>query len=164
MEKKSLGMIETLGYVPAVEAADAGTKAADVFLVGYERARGGLITVKFIGNVAAVKASVSAGRAAATKVGKVVSVHVIPRPDRQLPITIDDWPPDLDEGEAGETQGDRGDKPRTVKGVETEVQKKKRAASKVKKTKKAEAARSDVKVKKGNVQLPKPKRKKGKKT
>ena len=87
MEKGSLGLIETWGYVPAIEAADAGSKAANVTLLGYEEVRAGLVTVKFVGDVAAVRAAVTAGAAAAGKVGKVVSVHVIPRPDRQLRIT-----------------------------------------------------------------------------
>ena len=86
MEKRSLGMIETWGYVPAIEAADAGIKAADVALLGYEEVRAGLITVKFIGDVGAIKAAVAAGAAAGERVGKVVAVHVIPRPDRQLRI------------------------------------------------------------------------------
>ncbi len=86
MGKQSLGMIETWGYVPAIEAADAGVKAADVALLGYEEVRAGLITVKFVGDVAATQAAVAAGAAAAERVGKVVAVHVIPRPDRQLGI------------------------------------------------------------------------------
>jgi microcompartment protein CcmL/EutN len=86
MEKRSLGMIETWGYVPAIEAADAGIKAADVVLLGYEEVRAGLITVKFIGDVAAIKAAVAAGAAAGQRVGKVVAMHVIPRPDLQLRI------------------------------------------------------------------------------
>lgn len=84
MKKRSLGLVETWGYTPAIEAADAGSKAANVTMLGYERVGAGLVTVKFIGDVAAVKAAVSAARTAAGKVGKVVSVHVIPRPDRQL--------------------------------------------------------------------------------
>ena len=87
MEKRSLGLIETRGFVPAIEAADAGTKAANVSLLDYERVEAGLVTVKFIGDVGAVKAAVSAGKAAAEKVGEVVAVHVIPRPDRQLRFT-----------------------------------------------------------------------------
>ena len=87
MEKESLGLIETLGLVAAIEAADAGTKAANVTLRGYQQARAGLITVMFAGDVAAVRAAVSAGAAAAKQVGKVVSVHVIPRPNHQLLVT-----------------------------------------------------------------------------
>lgn len=84
MRKRSLGLIETWGYVPAMEAADAGTKAANVVLVGYEEVRAGLITVRFVGDVAAVQAAVAAGRTAAGKVGRVISSHVIPRPVPQL--------------------------------------------------------------------------------
>jgi ethanolamine utilization protein EutM len=86
MEKESLGLIETLGLVAAIEAADAGSKAANVTLRGYERARAGLITVIFAGDVAAVRAAVSAAAAAAKRVGTVVSVHVIARPDSQLHV------------------------------------------------------------------------------
>lgn len=84
MENDSLGLIETLGIVPAIVAADAASKAAMVSLLGYEMAGAGLVTIKVVGDVSAVKAGVSAGAAAAEKVGKVISVHVIPRPDRQL--------------------------------------------------------------------------------
>ena len=84
MRGQSLGLIETWGFVPAVVAADAASKAAMVSLQGFELARGGLVTVKLSGDVGAVKAAVTAGSAAAEKVGKVVSAHVIPRPDRQL--------------------------------------------------------------------------------
>jgi microcompartment protein CcmL/EutN len=87
MEKESLGLIETLGLVSAIEAADAGSKAANVSFRGYERGRAGLITVVFVGDVAAVRAAVSAGAAAARQVGTVVSVHVIARPDSQLHVT-----------------------------------------------------------------------------
>jgi microcompartment protein CcmL/EutN len=93
MEKQSLGLIETLGLVPAVEAADTGSKAANVTLLGYGNVDAGLITVKFLGDVAAVKAAVTAAAAAAKRVGKVVSVHVIPRPDRQLNIGPPQAPP-----------------------------------------------------------------------
>ncbi len=93
MKKLSLGLIETWGYTPAIEAADAGTKAANVNFLGYEITRVALVTVKFVGDVAAVQAAVSAGEQAAKKVGKVVSVHVIPRPDPQLRIEPLDQPP-----------------------------------------------------------------------
>jgi microcompartment protein CcmL/EutN len=86
MKKQSLGLIETWGYVPAIEAADAGTKAANVNFLGYEITRVALVTVRFVGEVAAVQAAVTAGEQAAKNVGKVVSVHVIPRPDPQIRI------------------------------------------------------------------------------
>jgi len=79
-EKEALGMIETRGLVPAIEAADAMVKAANVVLVGKEKVGAGLVTVMVRGDVGAVKASVEAGSAAAKRVGELVSVHVIPRP------------------------------------------------------------------------------------
>ncbi len=81
---KALGLIETRGLVSAIEAADAMLKAANVTLSGKELAGGGLVTVKVIGETAAVKAAVDAGAAAAKRVGELISVHVIPRPDKEL--------------------------------------------------------------------------------
>lgn len=80
MSQESLGMIETRGLVPAIEAADAMAKSANVALVGYEKIGSGLVTVMVRGDVGAVKAATDAGSAAAAKVGEVVSIHVIPRP------------------------------------------------------------------------------------
>lgn len=77
---EALGLIETQGLVGAIEAADAMVKAASVTLVGYEKIGSGLVTVMVRGDVGAVKAATDAGAAAASRVGKVVSVHVIPRP------------------------------------------------------------------------------------
>lgn len=86
MEKRSLGLIETWGFVPAVEAGDVGAKAADVVLLGYEVVPVGRVVVTFVGDVAAIKAAVQAGEAAAAKVGEVLATHVIPRPDRQIRV------------------------------------------------------------------------------
>ena len=80
MNNSALGMIETKGLVPAVEAADAMSKAANVTFAGYEKIGSALVTVIVRGDVGAVKAATEAGAAAAKKVGEVVSVHVIPRP------------------------------------------------------------------------------------
>ncbi|CAL8968782.1 MAG: BMC domain-containing protein [Actinobacteria bacterium] len=78
---EALGMVETKGYVGAVEAADAMVKSANVTLIGYQKVGAGLVTVLVRGDVGAVKAAVDAGAAAAAKVGEeVVSKHVIPRP------------------------------------------------------------------------------------
>ncbi len=78
---EALGMIETKGLVGAIEAADAMTKAANVTLVGYEKVGSGLVTVMVRGDVGAVKAATDAGAAAAQKVGELVAIHVIPRPN-----------------------------------------------------------------------------------
>lgn len=78
--QEALGMVETKGFVPAIEAADAMVKSANVVLVGSEKIGSGLVTVLVRGDVGAVKAATDAGAAAAQAVGEVVSVHVIPRP------------------------------------------------------------------------------------
>jgi len=86
---EAIGLIETVGLVAAIEAADAAVKAANVKLIGYELARGsGLTTVKIKGDVGAVKAAVEAGKAAALRVGKVYAVHIIPRPDKQVGFIV----------------------------------------------------------------------------
>ncbi|MBS4025419.1 MAG: BMC domain-containing protein [Clostridia bacterium] len=77
---EALGLIETKGLVGAIEAADAMVKAANVTITGYEKIGFGLVTVMVRGDVGAVKAATDAGAAAASKVGELVSVHVIPRP------------------------------------------------------------------------------------
>jgi ethanolamine utilization protein EutM len=87
--EQALGLIETRGLVGAIEAADAGVKAAPVKLLGTERTDPALITVLFSGDVAAVKAAVDAGAAAAERVGQLVAVHVIPRPFPGLELMSD---------------------------------------------------------------------------
>jgi ethanolamine utilization protein EutM len=84
MAMQALGMVETRGLVGLIEASDAMCKAANVELVGWDRVGSGLCTAFVRGEVAAVKASVDAGAAAAAKIGEVVSVHVIPRPHDDL--------------------------------------------------------------------------------
>lgn len=91
MLEYALGLIETRGLVGAIEAADAALKTADVQLIGRERADAGLMTIKLSGDVAAVRAAVDAGAAAAQRVGELVSAHVIPRPDAGVEILI--FPP-----------------------------------------------------------------------
>ena len=73
-------MIETKGFCAAMEAADAALKSANVHISGWEKIGSGYITVFFRGDVAAVKAATDSGAAAASQVGSVVSVQVIPRP------------------------------------------------------------------------------------
>jgi len=82
--EKAIGLIETKGLVVMIEAADAMLKAANVHLIGKERIGGGFITVIVEGEVAAVKASVDAGAAAAKRVGEVISIHVIARPHEEI--------------------------------------------------------------------------------
>ena len=81
---QALGMVETRGLVGSIEAADAMVKAANVTLIGKEHVGGGLVTMMVRGDVGAVKAATDAGAAAASRVGELVSVHVIPRPHTEV--------------------------------------------------------------------------------
>ncbi len=80
----AIGMIETKGFVAALAAADAMVKAANVVVVGREQVGDGLVAVIVNGDVGAVKAATEAGAEAASSVGTLVSVHVIPRPHPDL--------------------------------------------------------------------------------
>lgn len=82
--QEALGMVETKGFVAAVEAADAMVKSANVTLIGSKSIGAGLITVFVRGDVGAVKAATDAGAVAARAVGELVSVHVIPRPHNDV--------------------------------------------------------------------------------
>src|SRR5918998_6591045 len=77
---EALGMVETKGLAALVEASDAMLKAANVQLVGWDKIGSGMVTAFVVGDVAAVKAAVDAGAAAAGRIGEVVGVQVIPRP------------------------------------------------------------------------------------
>ena len=89
----ALGMIETRGLVGSIEAADVMVKTANVTLIGKEIVRDGLVTVLVIGEVAAVKAAVDAGAAAAARVGTLLSQHVIPRPIDDIKELLPNRPP-----------------------------------------------------------------------
>ena len=80
MAMEALGMVETRGLVAAIEAADSMVKAANVTLVGTEKIGSGLVSVMVRGDVGAVKAATEAGASAASHLGEVIAVHVIPRP------------------------------------------------------------------------------------
>jgi ethanolamine utilization protein EutM len=92
MNLEALGMIETKGFVGAVEAADAMVKAANVVLVGKEYVGAGYVTVMVRGDVGAVKAATDAGAAAARRVGELISVHVIPRPHGEAEKVVPQLP------------------------------------------------------------------------
>lgn len=80
----ALGMIEVYGYLSAVEALDSALKAANVSLHSVTKVQGGLVTVMIVGDVGAVKAAMDASAAAVERIGRVVSVHVIPRPAKEV--------------------------------------------------------------------------------
>ena len=83
-QMEALGMIETKGLVALIEASDAMLKAANVTFIGWQKIGSGLVTALAVGDVAAVKAAVDAGAAAAGRVGEVIGVQVIPRPHEDL--------------------------------------------------------------------------------
>ena len=90
MATEALGMIECRSFAAMVEAADAMVKAARVELVQYVNTGGGYVTAIVRGDVAAVKAAVEAGSNGASRVGEIVTTHVIARPhgnvDQVLPL------------------------------------------------------------------------------
>src|SRR5947208_1387175 len=85
---EALGMIETKGLVTLIEASDAMLKAANVTLLGWQKIGSGLVTAFIAGDVAAVKAAIDAGAAAAGRVGEVVGVQVIPRPHEDTNLVL----------------------------------------------------------------------------
>ncbi len=92
---QALGMVECMGLVAMIEAADAMVKSANVRLVGYEKIDAGLVTAIVRGEVGAVRAAVDAGAAAASRVGTVGATLVIPRPHEE----VDEGVPVLHTGE-----------------------------------------------------------------
>jgi len=81
---QAIGLIETRGLVALVEGTDAMLKAANVEMIGWDKAGSGMVTAFVRGDVAAVKAAIDAGAEAAGRVGQVIAVHVIPRPHANL--------------------------------------------------------------------------------
>lgn len=86
MAQQAIGMIETKGLCALFEAVDAALKAANVTFTGWEKVGSGYVTAFFRGDVASVKAATDSGASAASQVGSVVSVQVIPRPHDGLAV------------------------------------------------------------------------------
>lgn len=93
MSIQALGLIETNGLVALIEAADAMAKAAAVRLFTRENVDSGLVTIMCEGELGAVRAAVDAGAEAARRIGKVATVHVIPRPHEELAAKLEKLPP-----------------------------------------------------------------------
>ena len=91
MSQEALGMVETRGFVGAVEAADAMVKTANVQLIGKEYLLNGYVTVLVRGDVGSVMAATEAGSIAARRVGELISVHVIPRPFDETEKILRHW-------------------------------------------------------------------------
>ena len=95
----ALGMIETRGLVPAIEAADAMTKASEVRLVGRQFVGGGYVTVLVRGETGAVNAAVRAGADACERVGDgLAAAHIIARPHMEVEHILPSQPDGSDGG------------------------------------------------------------------
>ena len=94
----AVGLIEAIGLTSAMTALDAACKAAEVTLVGFEKVIGAgkavTVTVHIAGEVAAVQAGVDAGVSAASKSGRILSYHVIPRPHEEVEKLIQSFKKD----------------------------------------------------------------------
>ena len=89
MAQSALGLLETRGITALVAGTDAMLKSANVSLVGPMKQVGNaLVTAVVTGDVAAVKAAVESGAAAAKAYGEVVSVQVIPRPHDEVAVVL----------------------------------------------------------------------------
>lgn len=84
MLEYALGLVETKGLVGSIEAADVMVKTAHVRLLDAEYIKNGYVTIKCVGEVAAVKAAVDAAASAAQRVGQLIGTHVIPRPAAEV--------------------------------------------------------------------------------
>src|SRR5947199_10715468 len=84
MPQEALGLLECKGLVALIEGTDAMRKAANVEMMGWDKAGSGMVTAFVRGDVAAVKAALDAGAESAGRVGQVIAVHVIPRPHDEL--------------------------------------------------------------------------------
>lgn len=84
MKEYAIGMIETRGFIPSIEAVDAMLKSANVHIDSYQKTGSGYITVIVRGDVSAVMTAVAIGVEAARRVGQVTSHYVIPRLDKEM--------------------------------------------------------------------------------
>lgn len=78
---KSLGVIETRGWVAAIQAVDAACKAAGVTCIGYRKPGSGLVSVCFEGEISAIHTAIERGVAVAGAEHTLKSL-VIARPER----------------------------------------------------------------------------------
>lgn len=134
-------MIEVYGRIGAIEGLDSALKAANVSLVNMVRVGGGLTSVFVEGDVGAVKASIDAAASAAERVGKLMSAHVIPRPDEAVRKMLDI---SLNEEFNGGPGGGNEEKPAQPKEAKTAEVKKVEAVKEVE-PKKAEAKKEEPK-------------------
>jgi len=87
-EVKSIGILETRGFTPLIQGADAALKAANVDLIEWRQLGSGILSFIIEGEVAAVRAAIEAARVAGSSVGEVISDMVIPRPVEEIKTTF----------------------------------------------------------------------------
>ena len=87
-EVKAIGVLETRGFVPLIEGADAAVKAAGVDIVEWRKVGSGYVSFIVEGEVSAVRSAIEAAVASASSVGEVISELVIPRPVDELKTTF----------------------------------------------------------------------------
>ncbi|WP_237930630.1 ethanolamine utilization microcompartment protein EutK [Buttiauxella sp. S19-1] len=80
----SLGLLEVYGLVAGIDAADAMLKAANVRLLSHEVLNPGMVTLVVEGDLAACRAALDAGSAAANRTGRVISRKELGRPDEDI--------------------------------------------------------------------------------
>ncbi len=88
-EIKSIGILETKGFVPLIEGADAAVKSANVDIVEWRQIGSGYVSFIVEGEVAAVRSAIESAHEAAARVGEVISDIIIPRPVKELETTFD---------------------------------------------------------------------------
>ncbi len=84
---KAIGVLETRGFVPLIEGADAAVKAAAVDIVEWRQVGSGYVSFTLEGEVAAVRSAMEAAASSAKKVGEVISELIVPRPVPELKTT-----------------------------------------------------------------------------
>jgi len=87
-EIKAIGILETRGFVPLIEGADAAVKAASVDVVEWRQVGSGYVSFIVEGEVSAVRSAIDAARESAARVGEVISDLVIPKPVEELKKTF----------------------------------------------------------------------------
>jgi len=80
----SLGLIEVIGFISAIEAVDSILMNTNAAIIGKEEIGGGLVTVALKGEVADVKAGVEIGASVSKKLGQVVATCIIGRPEKAI--------------------------------------------------------------------------------
>jgi ethanolamine utilization protein EutM len=86
--KNAIGILETKGFAPLIQGADAALKSANVELIEWRQVGSGYVSFVVAGDVAAVRSAIDAAVNAASKIGDVVSQLVIPRPVDELEKTF----------------------------------------------------------------------------